>query len=102
MTLGRSTVTAETKTELDQLQLTYNVKIKCVQADVGTKHGIEILEQELERASRLAGIVNSAAVLDDRLFVDVDRENYTKVMGPKVNGRSIAFTHRPVLIKPGY
>ena len=91
MTVGRSTVTAETKAEFDKLQTTYNVKIKCVQADVGTKKGIEILEKELEKVGRLAGIVNSAVVLDDKLFADVDRENYTKVMGPKVNGRSPAF-----------
>lgn len=89
-------MTAETKTEFDQLRMTYNVNIKCVQADVGTKHGIEILEQELEKVGRLAGIVNSAVVLDDKLLADVDRENYTKVMGPKVNGKS---TERSTAVK---
>lgn len=86
LTVARSELSEEAKSEFNQLQLTYGVNIKCIQADVGTIHGIEILEQEIEKVDRLAGIVNSAVVLIDKLFQDVDRENYTKVMGPKVDG----------------
>ena len=58
-----------------------------MKADVGTKEGIAILEGVLKECLPIAGIVNSAVVLDDRLFRDVDTDNYRKVMGPKINGK---------------
>ena len=45
-----------------------------------------MIRNELQQLPRLAGIVNSGAVLDDKLFQDVDRENYRKVMAPKMHG----------------
>ena len=85
--MARSKLSDEAKSEFDQLQLTYGANIRLIQADVGTIDGIKIIEQELDKVDRLAGIVNSAVVLDDKLLQDIDRENYTKIMGPKVNGK---------------
>ena len=85
--MARSKLSDEAKSEFDQLQLTYGVNIILIQADVGTIDGIKIIEQELDKVDRLAGIVNSAVVLDDKLLQNIDRENYTKVMEPKVDGK---------------
>ena len=57
-----------------------------MRADASTRQGIEVLREKLQRLPKLAGIVNSGAVLDDKLFQDVDRENYRKVFAPKMHG----------------
>ena len=76
----------ETADDFRKFEKTYGSKIKYVKADASTQEGIQILRHELQKSPKLAGIVNSAAVLDDKLFQDVDRENYRKVMAPKLQG----------------
>ena len=72
--------------DFKKFEETYGSKIKYVKADASTREGIQTLRNELRQSPKLAGIVNSAAVLDDKLFQDVERENYRKVMAPKVQG----------------
>ncbi len=69
----------------------FGADVKTLKADVGTTEGIQELENFLKDLSPLAGVVNSAAVLDDKLFKDVDRSNYRKVMAPKICGGNNVF-----------
>lgn len=84
--MGRSQLTKECDEDFKKLELRHGSKIKYVQADASTKNGITVLQHELNQCPKLAGVVNSGAVLDDKLFQDVDRENYKKVMAPKIHG----------------
>ena len=54
---------------------------------VSMKIGDGLEDQKLAFYSKsFGGIINSAAVLDDKLFKDVDRESYRRVFGPKITG----------------
>eukprot|EP00794_Sanderia_malayensis_P013962 gene13962-15419_t len=86
ITIGRSQPPPETEADFKAMKSEFGVDIKCLQADVGTSEGIKALENFLIDLPPVAGVVNSAAVLDDKLFKDVDRENYRKVMAPKICG----------------
>ena len=63
--------------------------------DISDNDSIERLDAQLDRLPPVAGVVNSAGVLDDRPFQDIDVSSYKKVMSPKVTG--MAGTHAKVL-----
>ena len=88
MAVGRSSPSQDSLDAFKMMQEKYGTRVRFVQADVGQPKGIQILEDVLDKSDPIAGIVNSAVVLDDRFFTDVDRDNYRKVMGPKVVGKS--------------
>ena len=79
-------MTERTADDFKKFEATYGSRIKFIKADASTREGIEVLRQELQQLPKLAGIINSGAVLDDKLFQDVNRENYRKVMAPKMHG----------------
>lgn len=79
-------MTEESLANFRKLEETHGSRIRFVKADASSRQGIGILEQELRQFPKVAGVVNSGAVLDDKLFQDVDRENYRKIMAPKISG----------------
>ena len=85
-------MTEKTADDFRKFEARFGSTIKFVKADASTKEGIEVLREELQKLPKLAGIINSGAVLDDKLFQDVNRENYRKVMAPKMHG--LCFMHR--------
>ena len=85
--MGRSEPSKSTVANFETLEERHGTEIKFVKADISMKKGVDILTRELEFHTRLAGVVNSAAVIDDKLFQDVDRESYQRVMQPKITGR---------------
>ena len=97
--VGRSDLTQETANDFRKFEETYGSRIKYVKADASTREGIEALRHELQQLPKLAGIVNSGAVLDDKLFQDIDRENYRKVMAPKMQGKHYTYQIWHLLFK---
>ncbi len=47
------------------------------------------MELKLNSLPSIAGIVNSAGVLDDKSFLDIDRKSYRDVMASKVDGKDL-------------
>ena len=61
-------MTEKTADDFRKFEARFGSTIKFVKADASTKEGIEVLREELQKLPKLAGIINSGAVLDDKLF----------------------------------
>ncbi len=87
--LSRSDVPSDSNNTFKNLEIKFGTKIVPLKLDISSQEGKTALEEELKNLPSIAGIVNSAGVLDDKMFSDIDRSSYQKVMTPKINGKTI-------------
>ena len=93
LTLSRSDAPADAKSKFKHLEDKYGVRILHLMLDISDNESIERLDAQLDRLPPVAGVVNSAGVLDDRPFQDIDVSSYKRVMSPKVTGMAGFHTH---------
>ncbi|QQR41765.1 type I polyketide synthase [Myxococcus xanthus] len=84
--MGRREPGPEARTRLDALEQR-GVTIHCVQGDVAVAADVErVLAGLSGRVPPLRGVIHSAGVIDDGLFVQMTQERLAKAFAPKVSG----------------
>ena len=86
--IGTSPASHLMKSTCNELKRKFQTRVIHVRADIATEEGMKVIDEALEKLPPVAGVVNSAGVLDDKEFHKINRSSYQKVMGPKVNGKA--------------
>ncbi len=97
--LSRSAAPRDSLQEFENLEAKFGCKIIPLAIDISTQNGVKSLEEALDGLPSIAGAVNSAAVLDDKTFMSIDRESYQKVMASKINCKILEVTRILYLFK---
>ncbi len=94
MPLSRSDVPSDTREHFENLELKFGSKIVPIKSDISSIEGLKHLEEKLNGLPSIAGIVNSAGILDDKMFMEIDRQSYREVMASKVNGKDLPIFYK--------
>ncbi len=94
MPLSRSDVPSDTREHFENLELKFGSKIVPIKSDISSTEGLKHLEEKLNGLPSIAGIVNSAGILDDKMFMEIDRQSYREVMASKVNGKNLPIFYK--------
>ena len=86
--IGKSPISHSMQLMCNELSRKYQTRVLHVRADTAKEDEMRAVDEALDRLPPVAGVVNSAGVLDDKELYKIDRSSYQKVMGPKVNGAS--------------
>ena len=86
LVIGKSPISHSMQIMCNELSRKYQTRVLHVRADTAKEDEMRAVDEALDRLPPVAGVVNSAGVLDDKEFYKIDRSSYQKVMGPKVNG----------------
>ena len=87
LVIGKSPISHSMQIMCNELRRKYETHIVHVRADIANEDEMKAVDEVLEKLPPVAGVINSAGVLDDKEFYKIDRNSYQKVMGPKVNGK---------------
>ena len=71
----------------NDLKRKFKTVVVHVRVNIANEEELGVLDESLDELPPVAGVVNSAGILDDKELNDVDRASYRRVMGPKVNGK---------------
>lgn len=84
--VGRSPATSEINAEI-QAMAQQDVHILVRQADVSHKQDLEKVLAEIQTSCPpLRGVIHAAGLLDDDRLLNLDRERFSRVLAPKVDG----------------
>ena len=90
LVIGKSPISHSMQIMCNELSRKYQTRVIHVRADTAKENEMKAVDEVLDKLPPVAGVINSAGVLDDKEFYKIDRNSYQKVMGPKVNGK---FSH---------
>ena len=76
----------------DELTRRFNTNINHIRVNIANEEEMPVLEENLDKLPPVAGVINSAGVLDDKECHNIDRSSYRRVMGPKINGKMFVRT----------
>jgi acyl transferase domain-containing protein/enoyl-CoA hydratase/carnithine racemase/acyl carrier protein len=83
---GRSKLTADKQAQLEELK-SLGIKLEYKAVDVCDKAAVENLIYEIEKEiGQLNGIIHSAGVIKDNFILKKNKEEFTQVLLPKVEG----------------
>ena len=89
--IGVSPVSHATQMAFEELKRKFQTNVVHVRANIANEEEMYIVDEILDELPPVAGLINSAGVLDDKEICKIDRDSYGKVMGPKVNGKSFSY-----------
>ena len=89
--IGVSPVSHSTQMAFDELKRKFQTNVVHVRANISNEEEMHVIDEVLDKLPPVAGLINSAGVLDDKEIFKIDRDSYRKVLGPKVNGTSLSF-----------
>ena len=87
LVIGVSPISSSAQMTFDELKREFKTNIKHVRVNIANEEEMSILDECLDKMPPVAGVINSAGVLDDKEFHNVTRDAYRRVMGPKINGK---------------
>ena len=93
LVIGVSRISHSTQLAFDELKRKFQTHVFHVRANIAAEEDINAIDETLDELPPVAGVVNSAGVLDDKEFHKIDRSSYQKVMRPKVNGKVFFPSH---------
>lgn len=85
--IGVSQLPFDTQARFNELERTLNARILHLRANIAKEDVIKILDDYLRELPEVAGVVNSAGILDDKNVTSIEKESYQRVMGPKISGK---------------
>lgn len=84
--IGVSELSSEAKAKFIELDYKYGAKIEHLRMNISSAEGMTSLSSKLDDLPEVAGIINSAGIVDDKEVTNIDKDSYQRVMNPKVNG----------------
>ena len=88
LVIGVSPISPSAQMTFDELKREFKTNIKHLRVDIANEEKMRVLDECLDKMPPVAGVINSAGVLDDKEFHNVTRDAYRRVMGPKINGKT--------------
>ena len=85
--LGVSPISPSSQMVFDELKRKFTTNVIHIRVNIANEEEMRVLDKRLDALPPVAGVINSAGILDDKEFTDIDRASYRRVMGPKVNGK---------------
>ena len=84
--VGRSAPNSDAEAVIEDLQQK-GIRVLAARADISLQQDVANLLSDIKhQLPPLKGVIHAAAVLDDGILVQMDRERFTSVMAPKING----------------
>ena len=87
LVVGVSQLSPSTKLVFDELKKQFNARILHERVSIASEDAIRVLNEKLDSLPPVAGVVNSAGIIDDRELTSIDQESYQRVMRPKIEGK---------------
>lgn len=85
--VGRSDINEEKKRKINSLKNNKNHKVEYIKADVGSQIGTQVLVNNIMRKYKeISGIIHAAGIIKDKIFINKNQQEVTKVLNPKVQG----------------